>query len=119
MNIVPQFTQDSVPPVVQIAWKHTPSDRNPDCETGIFLRSLVLPAFENAKTWQELVAALDSVGFGLAIQKGRLTLTDCHSGEQICTGRYLGMPLADLSKKLGKPVIRASAACNGDGEFVY
>lgn len=45
MTIVPQFTQDPSTPVVQIAWKHAPTDLSPDCETGIFLPSLVLPAF--------------------------------------------------------------------------
>jgi len=45
MTIVPQFTQDPSTTVVQIAWKHAPTDLSPDCETGIFLRSLVLPAF--------------------------------------------------------------------------
>jgi len=117
MTIVPQFTQDPVEPMVQIAWKHAPSDRNPDCETGIFLRSLVLPAFEKAETWRDLVAALDSIGFGLAIQKGRLTLTDCHSGEQICTGRYLGMPLKDLVKRFGKPVVKSLG--EGNGDFIF
>ena len=107
MTIVSQFTQDPAEPVVQIAWKHAQSDRNPDFETGIFLRSLVLPAFEKAETWRDLVAALDSVGFGLTIQKGRLTLTDCHSGEQICTGRYLGMALKDLVKRFGKPIVKS------------
>jgi len=120
MTIALKFPQDAAPAAPHpIAWKLPDSDANPDFETGILLRSLVLPAFETAQTWRELAEALDSLGFGLAIHRGRLTLTDCSNGTYLCTGRYLGKPLAEMARRLGKPVIRANAGCTGDGTFRF
>ena len=120
MTIAPKFPHDAVPQAPHpIAWKLADSDDNPDFETGILLRSLVLPAFETAQSWRDLAEALDSLGFGLAIHHGRLTLTDCSNGTYLCTGRYLGKPLAEMARRLGKPVIRASVNCSGDGTFRF
>lgn len=102
-----------------VHWKSTESASKPDVESAILLRCLVLPAFEHAASWNDLVAALDSIGFGLAIEKGHLTLTEADTGASICTGRFLGKPLVDMAAKLGKPVIRAHPSCDGSGSFCY
>jgi len=118
MNKVTEFTPDESQKVASlIAWKHSDTVRNPDVESAILLRSLVLPAFEAATGWHDLVDALDSIGFGLSIRGGRLSLIDGLNGERICTGRFLGMPLADLTKRFGKPVVIAKG--EGDGEFQF
>lgn len=104
--------------VESVHWKATETCDNPDVESAILLRGLVLPAFEYATNWAQLVDALGSIGFGLAIKQGRLTLTDADSGTSICTARFLGKTLAEMSAKLGKPVIRAHPSCDGSGVLV-
>jgi len=105
-------------PVEPVHWLHE-GDTHPDFESAILLRSLVLPAFECARSWCELAEALESIGFGLAIKEGHLTLIDVDQGASICTGRFLGKPLAEMSEKLGKPVIRATVAGDACGEFIF
>lgn len=118
MNKVTEFSKTSASPVASlIAWKHAENDRNPDFEAGILLRSLVLPAFDNATSWHNLVDALDSIGFGLSIRQGRLSLIDGANGQRICTGRFLGMPLKELTERFGKPVVVATG--EADGEFLF
>ena len=104
--------------VEPIHWKHE-GDIQPDFESGILLRSLVLPAFEAASSWCALAEALDSIGFGLAIKDGHLTLIDADQGISICTGRFLGKPLVEMVENLGKPVIRATVSGDASGEFVF
>lgn len=104
--------------VQPICWKHQ-GDNYPDFESAILLRSLVLPAFENATSWGELAEALESIGFGVSIKNGHLTLVDVDQGVSICTGRFLGKPLVEMAGQLGKPVIRASIYGEACGEFVF
>lgn len=106
-----------VPAIATVHWKPAATCEAPDVESAILLRSLVLPAFENADSWGQLVEALDSIGFGLAIDKGHLALTEADTGASICTGRFLGMPLAEVSKRLGKPAVRPLG--EGHGEFLF
>lgn len=105
------------PAIAAVHWKPSETCDAPDVESAILLRSLVLPAFETASSWSQLVEALDSIGFGLAIKNGHLALTEADTGASICTGRFLGMPLADMSKRLGKPLVRAIG--EGHGEFLF
>ncbi|MDG1430466.1 MAG: hypothetical protein P8L68_07225 [Paracoccaceae bacterium] len=104
--------------VEPVHWKRE-GESCPDFETAILLRSLVLPAFDNATSWCDLAEALESVGFGLSIMDGHLTLIDADQGVGICTGRFLGKPLVELSAKFGKPIIRATLFGDACGEFVY
>ena len=104
--------------VEPIHWLHA-GDAQPDFESAILLRSLVLPAFENATSWGQLAEALESIGFGLSIKEGHLTLVDVDQGVSICSGRFLGKPLFEMSEKLGKPVIRATVSGDACGEFVF
>ena len=118
MNKVTEFTPDpahNAAPLV--SWTHGSATQNPDVESGILLRSLVLPAFETATSWRQLVDALDSIGFGLSIRQGRLSLVDGMDGHRICTGRYLGMPLAKLTERFGKPMVRSTGEGNGEFQF--
>jgi len=104
--------------VEPVHWKRD-GDSSPDFESAILLRSLVLPAFERAESWGALAEALESVGFGLSIKNGRLTLTDADNESSICTGQFLGNPLAELASRFGKPVIRATVFGDASGEFVF
>lgn len=107
----------TAPAIAAVHWKPTASCEAPDVESAILLRSLVLPAFENAASWPQLIEALDGIGFGLAIENGHLTLTEADTGASICTGRFLGMPLADMAQRLGKPVVRSLG--EGHGAFLF
>lgn len=113
-NIAPM---PQAPAIAAVHWKPSKSCNAPDVESAILLRSLVLPAFEKATTWSALAEALESIGFGLAIDNGHLALTEADTGASICTGRFLGMPLAEMSKRLGKPVVRSLG--EGHGVFLF
>lgn len=105
-------------PVEPVHWIRE-GETTPDIESAILLRSLVLPAFERAESWSTLAEALESVGFGLTIKDGHLTLTDADHMTSICTGQFLGKPLVELASRFGKPVIRATVFGDASGEFVF
>ena len=104
--------------VEPVHWLHD-GDHHPDLESAVLLRGLVLPAFETAKSWSELAESLECIGFGLSIKDGHLTLVDTDHRAGICTGRFLGKPLVELSGKLGKPIIRATLSGDACGEIVF
>ena len=117
MSIVQNFPLpggETAPP--SVAWNHAATSETPDFESAILLRSKVLPIFDQANSWRGLVVALCEQGFGISIRNGRLWLTQIEDKHRICTARFLGMPLASLSKRLGKPCILAVG--NGNGEFM-
>ncbi|MGR3502306.1 hypothetical protein [Pseudaestuariivita sp.] len=76
-------------------------------EEAVALRSVLLPVFHAASDWPELQKKLAQKGFGLSFQKGRMVLTDIATGMAICTGRFLGTPLKEISARLGRPSIVA------------
>ena len=90
----------------------------PDFETAVLLRSNALPIIEKAESWSELIFSLAKKNFGLAIQSGRLVLTNHSNGTRICTGRHLGTPLSDLVSRLGKPHVRALPGNGACGEIL-
>lgn len=90
-----------------------------DCETAALLRASLCPLFDRATAWQGLAQALARRGLGLAIRDGRLVVQDMASGQRICTARYLGTTLRDLSRRLGRPLIRARSDHAAAGEFCF
>ena len=102
-----------------IRWRNGDTGNRLDCETAVLLRTCLKPIFEQATSWPDLIAALNSKEFSLAIRGGRLVLTDLASGSRICTTRFLGVPLADLARRLGRPSICARRGGHGCGEFSH
>ena len=88
-----------------------------DSETAMQLRAHLAPLFERAESWDALRAALGACGFALAIRGGRLTVIERRDGCAICTAGWLGTPLSRLSRRLGRPCIRALPGSDAAGEF--
>ncbi len=76
-------------------------------ETAVALRSVVAPIFRTAEDWRDLQKKLAQKGFGLTFRKGHMVLTDIATGVAICTGKFLGTPLKEMSARLGRPQIVA------------
>ncbi|RBI85507.1 hypothetical protein DRV85_07135 [Rhodosalinus halophilus] len=89
-----------------------------DSETAMQLRTALAPLFQRAASWQELRAALAAKGLDLAIRGGRLTVIETAGGAELCTGRWLGAPLATLAARLGRPCVKALPGSDAAGEFL-
>jgi hypothetical protein len=89
-----------------------------DSETAMQLRAALAPLFARAQSWQDLRAALADKGLNLAIRGGRLTVIETAGGAPLCTARWLGMPLAALSARLGRPCVKALPGSDAAGEFL-
>lgn len=77
-----------------------------DCETQALLRLFLSPILETASNWREISDRLGQKGYGLSFRRGRLVILNEH-GDAISTGRGLGVPLAAIAKRIGRPSIRA------------
>ena len=88
-----------------------------DCETAALFRSVLCPVFDAAASWGDLIHRLAGKGYGLAIRDGRLVLLDMSTGARVCTARYLGTNLRELSARLGRPVIQARRDAPASGDF--
>ena len=97
-------------------WRHDGAEM--DCETATLLRAHLAPLFEEAESWQALRAELAARGLKLAIRGGRLTVIGAASGRAICTASFLGVPLAALSARLGRPCVVALPGSDAAGEFL-
>ncbi len=88
-----------------------------DSETAALFRAWMRPLFDQAASWSALTDTLRAKGFGLAIRDGRLVLTEHDNGARICTTRFLGASLAELSARIGRPRILARRDRAAAGEF--
>lgn len=77
-----------------------------DSEALALLRIFLTPLLERATDWTQLSEALARKGFGLTFRRGHLVILN-DSGEAMCTGSDLGVPLARLAERLGRPSVRA------------
>ncbi len=76
-----------------------------DCETQALLRLFLGPILETAPNWAAMSTSLTDKGYGLCFREGRLVILNEH-GTAICTGRGLGVPLAQIANRIGCPSIR-------------
>ncbi|WP_299926618.1 hypothetical protein [uncultured Pelagimonas sp.] len=76
-----------------------------DCETQALLRLFLGPILETAPNWSEIDTRLSEKGYGLCFREGRLVILN-ENGEAICTGRGLGIPLAEIANRIGRPSIK-------------
>ncbi len=80
-----------------------------DSETACLLRSFMVPTINSAQDWADLHTRLQRKGFSVAFRDGRLVFKSLDNGKEVCTGQFLGTPLKELVKKLGRPCVRAHA----------
>ncbi|WP_176445207.1 hypothetical protein [Maliponia aquimaris] len=71
------------------------------------LRLFLTPVLERALSWTQLSEDLARKGFRLTFRLGHLVILD-DTGEGMCTGSDLGVPLARLAERLGRPCVKAS-----------
>lgn len=77
-----------------------------DSESAALLRCWLQPLIARATSWEALERALALHGYALAFRRGRLCLTLGSDGPCICSMRYLGSSLKELSLRLGRPAVR-------------
>ena len=77
-----------------------------DSEALSLLRLFLTPIFERASGWQGLSEQLSRKGFRLAFRQGQMVILN-DAGEGLCTGSDLGVPLAKLAARMGRPCVRA------------
>ena len=84
----------------------------------MLLRAILFPLLDTACDWPALARGLAGKGYGLGIRRGRLVLLDLGNGRRLCSARYLGFGLRQLSARLGRPMIRPLPGRPGDGDLV-
>ncbi len=77
-----------------------------ESETLALLRAFLCPILEQARSWDALCRDLAAHGYTIGFRTGRLVLIN-ENGNAVCTGRCLGVPMAALSARLGRPHVRA------------
>lgn len=77
-----------------------------DSETRALLSGFLTPILETATSWKDLETRLMAKGFSIGFCTGRLVISNASTGEPLCTGQSLGVPLRDLSARLGRPVVK-------------
>ena len=92
------------------AWRTVPSTsglpKPLDSEALALLRLFLAPILEGAKSWQNLAELLGRKGFRVTFRRGHMVILN-DSGEGLCTGSDLGVPLARLAERIGRPRVRA------------
>ncbi len=88
-----------------------------DCESAALLRAAIRPLFTGAASWASLADILGDKGYHLAFRQGRLCITDRTTGERVCGLRFLGFELADLVRRMGRPIVVARGS-EADGDIL-
>ncbi|KHQ53076.1 MULTISPECIES: hypothetical protein [Mameliella] len=96
--------------IPQANWPNAPRTsglpRPLDSEALSLLRLFLTPILERAASWQALHEQLCAKGFRLVFRRGHMVILN-DTGEGLCTGSDLGVPLAALSARIGRPCVRA------------
>lgn len=77
-----------------------------DSETASLMRCYMVPTIQRARNWSELNETLRRKGLTIGFRDGRLIFKRLETGEELCTGQFLGTPLRELVRKLGRPNVR-------------
>jgi hypothetical protein len=77
-----------------------------DSETNALLRLFLVPILETAPDWGTLARALAAKGYALCFREGHLVILN-GLGEALCTGSALGVPMARIAARIGRPCVRA------------
>ncbi|WP_323767315.1 hypothetical protein [Antarctobacter sp.] len=96
--------------ISQANWPNVPKTsglpRPLDSEALALLRLFLSPILEGAKSWQTLSEQLARKGFRVTFRLGHMVILN-DTGEGLCTGSDLGVPLARLAERIGRPRVRA------------
>lgn len=77
-----------------------------DCESRAMLRQFLAPILEQAESWPALAERLHDKGYALAFRQGHLVVLN-DLGSALCTGSDLGVPMAAIAERIGRPCVRA------------
>ena len=77
-----------------------------DSETRALLRLFLAPILETATSWEDLGRQLAAKGYHIGFLEGHLVIRNTE-GEALCTGSGLGIPLAEISARIGRPCVKA------------
>ncbi len=77
-----------------------------DCETNALLRLFLAPILETAPDWAGLAEALREKGYDLCFREGHLVILN-DLGAALCTGSDIGVPMAQIAERIGRPCVRA------------
>lgn len=77
-----------------------------DCETRAMLRLFLSPILEQSDSWAEIAERLAVKGYSLTFREGHLVVLNDH-GEGLCTGTDLGIPMALIAARIGRPCVKA------------
>ncbi|SDC35669.1 hypothetical protein [Ruegeria marina] len=86
-----------------------------DCETAALIRAVILPLFEAARSWPELIDAMQKRGYGLAFREGTFCITEADTGARLCGLRFLGLTMEQLIERMGRPCVKAAPGGTADG----
>lgn len=86
-------------PMKQTAWASACGEKRLDTEMMIQLRIALCPIFDDAESWSDLRAGLQTKGFYVKRHEGRMFVHDDQSNVPICTCSTLGFPAAELDKR--------------------
>jgi len=95
-------------PSLDTDWHSQQTDALPapiDSESLSLLRGFLTPIFETATDWRALTQTLEQKGYGLALRHGRMVVIDRETGNAVCTGNSLGVPLRSLAIRIGRPLV--------------
>lgn len=84
------------------AWMPIPLD----CETRAMLRLFLSPILERATSWAQIAEQLQAKGYALGFREGHLVVLN-DLDQPLCTGSDLGIPLASISARIGRPCVKA------------
>jgi hypothetical protein len=70
------------------------------------LRLFLAPILETATTWTELAERLAQKGFALTFRHGHLVILS-DEGAPLCTGSDMGVPMAEISARIGRACVTA------------
>lgn len=73
-----------------------------DCETQALLRLFLNPILESATDWSDMAFRLSEKGYAYDFVEGRMVILN-DMDKPLCTGRDLGVPLAEITKRIGAP----------------
>ena len=89
-----------------------------DCETAVLLRSVLLPVFDQANSWSQLIDILTPKGYRLMFRQGILCITDTQTGARVCGLQFLGLQMRDLVARLGRPCVVVHPGSGADGDLL-
>lgn len=75
----------------------------PETEMLVLLQGFLAPILRRAGSWSAMSDQLAQKGYEIVIKDGYGILYSRESKRYICTSAHLGMPLSDLTQRLGMP----------------